>query len=288
MQNDVNGSAKVGREEQATESSSSMDLSSDIAWISRRIKSHSLQSSAVKEADKRQSSHHKEEHGIEEHVVTGKRDAKIRLSSEESMTTISKASGAVINHKADKHFGSGSSTSAENQTRENHEKYVEEEEKQVENDVLNIYPQVDMQKRTALINGVASSTEESALVLNGGGSTRRNHYVGGSIRNERKACRMETRNLVSEGRIHQLEQRIKILEGELREAAALEVSLYSVVAEHGCSMNKVHAPARRLSRLYFNANKQNPRSGRESASKSIVSGLVLAAKACGNDVPRYV
>ncbi|KAJ8566911.1 hypothetical protein K7X08_019119 [Anisodus acutangulus] len=37
-------------------------------------------------------------------------------------------------------------------------------------------------------------------------------------------------------------------EGELREAAAIEVVLYSVVAEHGSSTNKVHAPARRLSR----------------------------------------
>ncbi|KAL1564297.1 hypothetical protein AAHA92_06655 [Salvia divinorum] len=266
----VNGSAKVGHQEQATESSSSMDLSSDIEWISRRIESHSLQSSAVKEADERQSSNHREEEGI---VVTGKKDAKIRLSSE--------ASRAVINQ----HSGRGSSTSAEyllvdgrtnsppqNKTRENHEKRVEEEE-QFENEVLNIYPQVEMHKGMTLENGVASSS-------------RRNHHLTGSISSERKVCRMETRNLVSEGRIQQLENRIKILEGELREAAALEVSLYSVVAEHGSSMNKVHAPARRLSRLYFNANKQNLKSGRESASESIVSGLVLAAKACGNDVPR--
>ena len=31
-----------------------------------------------------------------------------------------------------------------------------------------------------------------------------------------------------------------MLEGELREAAAIEAALYSVVAEHGSSMNKVH------------------------------------------------
>ena len=40
-----------------------------------------------------------------------------------------------------------------------------------------------------------------------------------------------------------------MLEGELTEAAAVEAALHSVVAEHGCFMTKVHAPARRLSRL---------------------------------------
>ncbi|XP_042045365.1 uncharacterized protein LOC121791509 [Salvia splendens] len=260
----VNGSAKVGHREQATESSSSMDLSSDIEWISRRIGSHSLQSSAVKEADKRLRSNHREEEGI---VAAGKRDARIRISSE--------ASRAVMNRNS----GGGSSTSAEEllvDGRTNSpplnkrvEEEGEEEEENFENEVRNIY-QVE---RMVLENGVASST-------------RRNHHVTGSISSERKVCRMETRSLVSEGRIQQLENRIKILEGELSEAAALEVSLYSVVAEHGSSTSKVHSPARRLSRLYFNANKQNPKSGRESASESIVSGLVLAAKACGNDVPR--
>lgn len=254
--------------EQAAASSSSMDLSSDIAWISRRIKSQSLQSSAVKEACKRQSSssriseHHKEEEG---NVANGKRDAKTRLRSEESMTSC--AEDLLVARRTN--------SPPLNETRENHEKYVENEE------VLNVdHHQVDMQKGMALEDGVASSTKESIIVVNyGGGSTRRSHCVAGSISSERKACRTETR------RIQQLEHRIKILEGELMEAAALEVSLYSVVAEHGSSMNKVHAPARRLSRLYF---KQNTKLGIESASKSIVCGLVSAAKACGNDVPRYV
>ncbi|XP_042061392.1 uncharacterized protein LOC121805557 isoform X2 [Salvia splendens] len=253
----VNGSAKVGHREQATESSSSMDLSSDIEWI----ESHS---SSVKEADKRLSSNHREGEGI---VATGKRDANIRMSSEESREVIRQNSGGGSSTSAEELLVDGRTNSPPlNETRESHEK-------QFENEVLNIYPQVEMHKGMALENGMASSA-------------RRNHHVTGSTSSERKVCRMETRSLVSEGRIQQLEKRIKILEGELREAAALEVSLYSVVAEHGSSMSKVHAPARRLSRLYFNANKQNPKSGRESASESIVSGLVLAAKACGNDVPR--
>ncbi|XAR51982.1 hypothetical protein NMG60_11006804 [Bertholletia excelsa] len=90
----------------------------------------------------------------------------------------------------------------------------------------------------------------------------------------------------SDHRIRQLERRIKMLEGELREAAAAEVGLYSVVAEHGSSINKVHAPARRLSRLYLHACRENSPSKKASAARSAVSGLVLVAKACGNDVPR--
>ncbi|KAL8111651.1 hypothetical protein AgCh_019394 [Apium graveolens] len=76
------------------------------------------------------------------------------------------------------------------------------------------------------------------------------------------------------------------LEEELREAAALEVSLYSVVAEHGGSMNKVHAPARRLSRFYLHACKTRSSDKRANAARAAVSGLVLVTKACGNDVPR--
>ncbi|CAI9111553.1 OLC1v1011804C1 [Oldenlandia corymbosa var. corymbosa] len=96
----------------------------------------------------------------------------------------------------------------------------------------------------------------------------------------------ETRNLISETQIKQLEQRMKNLETELREAAAIEVGLYAVVAEHGSSANKVHAPARRLSRFYLHARKAKPQSQSASAAKSAISGLVLVAKACGNDVPR--
>ena len=46
-----------------------------------------------------------------------------------------------------------------------------------------------------------------------------------------------------------MENKIKMLEGELTEAAAVEAALHSVVAEHGSFMTKVHAPARRLSKL---------------------------------------
>ncbi|MBA0805549.1 hypothetical protein Gohar_005052 [Gossypium harknessii] len=84
----------------------------------------------------------------------------------------------------------------------------------------------------------------------------------------------------------ELESKIEMLEQELREAAVVEASLYSVIAEHGGSVNKVHAPARRLSRFYIHACRTSNPDKRASAARAAVSGLVLVSKACGNDVPR--
>ncbi|KAL8167203.1 hypothetical protein V2J09_008702 [Rumex salicifolius] len=121
-------------------------------------------------------------------------------------------------------------------------------------------------------------------------SLRSNGSVGGSnIIIEKKDAKVypsERRNVAPEVKVLDLERRIKMLEGELREAAAIEASLYSVVAEHGSSISKVHAPARRLSRMYIQAVKGNYQSRRASAAQTAVSGLVVVAKACGNDVPR--
>ncbi|KAL8133507.1 hypothetical protein AgCh_008825 [Apium graveolens] len=87
-------------------------------------------------------------------------------------------------------------------------------------------------------------------------------------------------------RIEKMERRIEKLEEELREVAALEMSLYSVVPEHGSSAHKVHTPARRLSRLYIHACNHWAQDKRATAAKNTVSGLVMIAKACGNDVSR--
>ncbi|KAJ8758874.1 hypothetical protein K2173_002653 [Erythroxylum novogranatense] len=95
----------------------------------------------------------------------------------------------------------------------------------------------------------------------------------------------EPKNRLSGNNV-ELESKVEILEEELMEAAALEVGLYSVVAEHGSSTSKVHAPARRLSRFYFHACKARSQAKRASAARAIISGLVLVSKACGNDVPR--
>ena len=95
-------------------------------------------------------------------------------------------------------------------------------------------------------------------------------------------------NSMPNNKVRDLELRVEKLERELTEAASIEISLYSIVAEHGSSMQKVHTPARRLSRLYIHASKQLSKERKASAARSTVSGLVLAAKACGNDVPRHV
>ena len=95
-------------------------------------------------------------------------------------------------------------------------------------------------------------------------------------------------NIVPTNKVQELELRVEKLERELREAAAIEISLYSIAAEHGSSMQKVHTPARRLSRLYIHASKQLSKGRKASAARSAVSGLVLAAKTCGSDVPRHV
>jgi hypothetical protein len=91
---------------------------------------------------------------------------------------------------------------------------------------------------------------------------------------------------VSYERNEELGSKIEKLEQELREVAALEVSLYSVVPEHGCSSHKFHTPARRLSRLYIHASKFWSSDKKASVAKNSVSGLVLVAKSCGNDVSR--
>jgi hypothetical protein len=99
-------------------------------------------------------------------------------------------------------------------------------------------------------------------------------------------------SIVNDGKLdsyrknEELDSRIEKLEQELREVAALEVSLYSVVPEHGCSSHKLHTPARRLSRLYIHASKCWSSDKKASVAKNSVSGLVLVAKSCGNDVSR--
>ncbi|KAI0519563.1 hypothetical protein KFK09_007014 [Dendrobium nobile] len=87
-------------------------------------------------------------------------------------------------------------------------------------------------------------------------------------------------------KIEDMELKIEKLEEELMEVAALEISLYSVVPEHGSSAHKVHTPARRLTRLYIHACKHLSQDKRASIAKNIASGLVLIARSCGNDVPR--
>ncbi|CAI8612146.1 unnamed protein product [Vicia faba] len=136
--------------------------------------------------------------------------------------------------------------------------------------------------------GSNGSNHHSEVKENGINGDAQNN--GGNIRSSNrkdgKVYPRDARNTSLDSKIEHLENKIKMLEGELRETASVESALYSVAAEHGSSVSKVHAPARRLSRLYIHACKENIPARRSGAAKSAVSGLVLVAKACGNDVPR--
>ncbi|KAK3136398.1 hypothetical protein QOZ80_5BG0433500 [Eleusine coracana subsp. coracana] len=90
----------------------------------------------------------------------------------------------------------------------------------------------------------------------------------------------------NDSKVRELELKVELLEAELRETAAAEIGLYSVIAEHGSSVNKVHTPARRLSRHFVHALKNCSRDKMGSAARSATSGLVLVAKACGYDIAR--
>ncbi|KAM0835166.1 hypothetical protein ACQ4PT_063115 [Festuca glaucescens] len=87
-------------------------------------------------------------------------------------------------------------------------------------------------------------------------------------------------------RNEELQSKLEKLEQELREVAALEVSLYTVLPEHGSSAHKLHTPARRLSRLYIHACKVWSPDKKASVAKNTVSGLVFVAKSCSNDASR--
>lgn len=105
---------------------------------------------------------------------------------------------------------------------------------------------------------------------------------------EVKNTSISKRNNLPDNKVKELERRVEMLKEELREAAAIEIGLYSIVAEHGSSVHKVHTPARRLSRVYIHASTKQSPERKATTARSIVSGLILAAKACGNDVPRLV
>lgn len=340
------------RSEGSSSRSSSTDLSSDLSWISKRICSASLQSSAAEEMEEWKSCNNK----INEYktaVVNSGKDVKIHANSEDCILTspILDKTLSNLDHQKDDQLGSiywehevnASSPGTEDpdtgrikltqngftngEIIETHQKHAKgslvEEKEQTKDELQTGVSQFDSQKQVTLEDGLLVAAEETIVGNNklsnigrpkhvksvrssldssksngSNGSVRSNqfivadakNYTQGSISSDYKDAKMftkEKRNLVSDSRVQHLEHRMEVLEGELREAAAVEVSLYSVVAEHGSSMTKVHAPARRLSRLYFHASKHNSKSRRSSAAKSIVSGLVLVSKACGNDVPRY-
>ncbi|KAI5074672.1 hypothetical protein GOP47_0010633 [Adiantum capillus-veneris] len=104
--------------------------------------------------------------------------------------------------------------------------------------------------------------------------------------NKQKVLHIEGKGVTGQSRIQQLEAEVEKLKGELRDVAAVEAALYSTTAEHGSSSLKLHAPARRLARVYIHACKHWSQERRASYARNTTSGLILTARACGNDVAR--
>ncbi|KAJ8448476.1 hypothetical protein Cgig2_012120 [Carnegiea gigantea] len=132
----------------------------------------------------------------------------------------------------------------------------------------NSFEEVDLERPPETTNNAKSSENEGEITC----------AEDNTAEQQEKAALKE--------KIEIMESRIEKMEEELREVAALEISLYSVIPEHGSSAHKVHTPARRLSRLYIHACKNWAPSSRATISRSTVSGLILVARTCGNDVAR--
>ena len=84
--------------------------------------------------------------------------------------------------------------------------------------------------------------------------------------------------ILAEARTLQMEKEIEKLRGELRDVAAVEASLYSATAEHGSSSLKLHAPERRLARVYSFACKHGIEETRTECARNTMAGLVLVAR----------
>ncbi|KAH7372527.1 hypothetical protein KP509_17G008100 [Ceratopteris richardii] len=104
--------------------------------------------------------------------------------------------------------------------------------------------------------------------------------------NGQRSLNAEGKGAIAQSQIQQLEAELENLKGELRDVAAVEAALYSTTSEHGGSSMKLHAPARRLARVYLYACKHWTDERRASCARNIMSGLVIVARACGNDVAR--
>lgn len=140
---------------------------------------------------------------------------------------------------------------------------------------------VEEVKEISISETLSTNVENSAS-----DETNSNSEEGVSKEENMKIIFAEARAAVADEKVKQMELEIEKLEGELREAAAIEAAVYSVAAEHGGSSHKVHSPARRLARFYIHACKHWSKDRRAGAARNAGSGLLLAAKACGHDVPR--
>lgn len=161
----------------------------------------------------------------------------------------------------------------------------EEEEESKEFDAI-AHEKTDSASCSETCEGVTvDKTVEVCDDASNGGLSSGSENEAGDVKEESEKFEEEEEEALKQ-QAENLETRIEKLEEELREVAALEISLYSVVPDHSSSAHKLHTPARRISRLYIHACKHWSEGKRATVARNTVSGIVLAAKSCGNDVSR--
>ncbi|XP_009142821.1 uncharacterized protein LOC103866623 [Brassica rapa] len=169
--------------------------------------------------------------------------------------------------------------------KKNSQKRLSEQEKHVDSDPSEAYETVDV---AYLDDDVTERKEKEARECINADvwEDASNGALSAGSENESPDVTENSGEHLEEEKIKHLEKRLERLEEELREVAALEISLYSVVPDHSSSSHKLHTPARRLSRIYIHACKHFTRGKRARIATNSVSGLVLVARSCGNDVSR--
>ncbi|KAJ7522761.1 hypothetical protein O6H91_18G025500 [Diphasiastrum complanatum] len=239
----------------------------------------------------------KENHNKEEGHAVGTHQEKLLL---EGVTNLSSDDLGVLKRKNDargsKEVNPKIKKDAQVQESKDHSLYLENqmvgkgkgESESLGGTRCKALPGMDLEKpkvedREEEVNIIQAARMKFAM-----GSEERNEKLERKAFEETKIklATAEAKVAAADSKVKELETRIQNLEGELIDAAAVEVSLYSVVAQHGSSPHKVHSPARRMARLYIHACKTWSQDRRASCARSCVSGLVLVARACGNDVTR--
>ncbi|MCO5559934.1 hypothetical protein L7F22_013538 [Adiantum nelumboides] len=120
------------------------------------------------------------------------------------------------------------------------------------------------------------------------GADKRNAEVTKRLLEETKMklIDVETKLFSASEKVSFLQLCIGALEGELQDVATIEMFVFSTVAEHGEAPNSVLVCACHLTKLLINTVTNWSHHRWASLMRSTVSGLLLASRACGQDVAR--
>ncbi|KAI5075174.1 hypothetical protein GOP47_0009250 [Adiantum capillus-veneris] len=120
------------------------------------------------------------------------------------------------------------------------------------------------------------------------GADKRNAEVTKRLLEETKTklIDLEAKLFTASEKVSFLQLCMGALEGELQDVATIEMSVFSTVVEHGESPNSVLVCACQLTKLLIHAITNWSQQRRASLMRSTISGLLLATRACGQDVAR--